>query len=48
MFEVCADGEIIYSNWSEGGRLPGNEEVIEKLRRCRRLSQDSAPESGCG
>jgi hypothetical protein len=48
LFEVHADGEIIYSNLAEGGRLPRKEEIIEKLRGCPETPQQGAPGSGCG
>jgi|GEM_PF-1804719 len=47
LFDVYADGGIIYSNRTEGGRLPRNEEIIEKLRGCGEPSPKSAPASGC-
>ncbi len=48
LFEVHADGRIIYSNLTEGGRLPRKEEIIEKLMECGGPPQESAPPSGCG
>jgi len=33
ILEVYASGKIMYSNQSECGRLPGNEEIIAKLRK---------------
>jgi hypothetical protein len=33
IFEVYASGKIIYSNQGQCGRLPGNEEIIAKLRK---------------
>jgi hypothetical protein len=31
LFDVCVPEGIIYSNRNEGGRLPKNEEIIEKI-----------------
>ena len=42
LFDVHVDEGIIYSNRSEGGRLPKNEEVIEKLRKYQRGPEGSA------
>jgi hypothetical protein len=33
LFDVYVDNGVIYSNRREGGRLPGNEEIIEKIRK---------------
>ncbi len=60
LFEVYVPDGVLYSNRSEGGRLPRNEEIIEKLRRHQERRQGSAatgaeagstggaPGSGCG
>lgn len=32
LFDVYVPEGIIYSNRNEGGRLPKNEEIIEKIR----------------
>jgi hypothetical protein len=42
LFDVYVDEGIIYSNRSEGGRLPGNDEIIEKLRKYQRSPKGSA------
>ena len=33
LFDVYVDDGVIYSNRREGGRLPRNEEIIEKIRK---------------
>jgi hypothetical protein len=33
LFDVYVDDGVVYSNRREGGRLPRNEEIIEKLRK---------------
>jgi len=60
LFEVDVADGVLYSNRSEGGRLPRNEDIIEKLRRYQERRQGSkagsaeakpggaGPESGCG
>jgi hypothetical protein len=60
LFEVYVPDGVMYSNRSEGGRLPRNEEIIEKLRTHQECRQGSAatgaeakppggaPGSGCG
>ena len=60
LFEVHVADGVLYSNRSEGGRLPRNEEIIEKLRRYQERRQGSkasgaegkaggaGPECGCG
>jgi predicted Rdx family selenoprotein len=60
LFDVYADEGIIYSNRTEGGRLPRNEEVIEKLRKYQERARQparqdrkaetsgAASESSCG
>lgn len=59
LFDVYVDEGIIYSNRTEGGRLPRHEEVIEKLRTHQERREGrgvsgrgakpggAAPESGC-
>ena len=42
LFDVYVDEGIIYSNRIEGGRLPKNEEVIEKLRKYQERREGSA------
>lgn len=32
MFEVAIDSDIIYTNRSECGRLPGNEEILQRIK----------------
>ena len=33
LFDVYVDDGVVYSNRREGGRLPRNEEIIEKIRK---------------
>ena len=40
-FDVYADEWVIYSNRREGGRLPKNEEVVQRIRDYRGLSSPS-------
>jgi len=43
LFDVYVDDGVIYSNRREGGRLPQNEEIIEKIRKYQaRLGQTAA------
>lgn len=42
LFEVYVDAGILYSNRIEGGRLPKNEEVIERLRKYQESRQGGA------
>jgi len=36
IFEVTADGEMVYSNASECGRLPTDEEILEALDKLKK------------
>jgi len=42
LFEVSVPDGVIYSNRSEGGRLPRDEEIIEKLRKYQESRQGGA------
>ncbi len=44
MFDVYLDESVIYSNRREGGRLPKNEEVLERIRDF--LSLPAQPKKG--
>jgi hypothetical protein len=58
LFEVYVDAGTLYSNRIEGGRLPTNEEVIERLRKYQESRQggeatgagagSSGTATGCG
>ena len=44
MFDVYADEFVIYSNRREGGRLPKNQEVLQRIRDF--LSLPTQPKKG--
>ena len=41
MFDVYVDEWVVYSNRREGGRLPKNEEVVQRIRDYRGRSSSS-------
>jgi hypothetical protein len=57
LFDVYVEEGVLYSNRREGGRLPTNEEIIERLRKHeerragrdpgREPSGDAIAEGGC-
>jgi len=44
LFDVYADESVIYSNRREGGRLPKNQEVLQRIRDF--LSLPAQPKKG--
>jgi predicted Rdx family selenoprotein len=44
LFDVYVDESVIYSNRREGGRLPKNEDVLQRMRDF--LSDPAQPEKG--
>jgi hypothetical protein len=46
VFEVCLGDRLVYTNRMHGGRLPTDEEIIEKIREYQERPRPSARDLG--